>query len=332
MKKNALRLALAAAAFSVALPAAAGTTLLNVSYDVTREFFKDYNEAFIAYWQKKGGETLTINQSHGGSSKQARAVADGLEADVVTMNQSNDIDILADKELLPKDWIKKYKDNSSPFTSTIVFLVRKGNPKAIKDWDDLVKPGTQVIIPNPKTSGNGRYTYLAAWVYAKQKSGNDVKAIDFEQKLFGNVPVLDTGGRGATTTFAQRGIGDVLVTFENEAFLTQKELPDANLEIVYPSISILAEPPVAVVDKFASKHGTVKQSRAYLEYLYSPEGQKLAAKHFLRPRDQAVLKQNAAIFKPLKLVSIDELGGWKKVQGVHFADGGLFDQIYIPAK
>ncbi|MGH8492582.1 MAG: sulfate ABC transporter substrate-binding protein [Moraxellaceae bacterium] len=332
MKKNALRLALAAAAFSVVLPASAGTTLLNVSYDVTREFFKDYNEVFIAYWQKKGGETLTINQSHGGSSKQARAVADGLEADVVTMNQSNDIDILADRELLPKDWVKKYKDNSAPFTSTIVFLVRKGNPKAIKDWDDLVKAGTQVIIPNPKTSGNGRYTYLAAWVYAKQKSGNDVKAIEFEQKLFGNVPVLDTGGRGATTTFAQRGIGDVLVTFENEAFLTQKELADANLEIVYPSISILAEPPIAVVEKFATKHGTLKQSRAYLEYLYSPEGQKLAAKHYLRPRDQGLLKQNAALFKPLKLVSIDALGGWKKVQGVHFADGGLFDQIYIPAK
>lgn len=331
MKKNALRLTLAALAFSVALPAAAGTTLLNVSYDVTREFFKDYNEAFIAHWKSKSGETLTINQSHGGSSKQARAVADGLEADVVTMNQSNDIDILADKELLPKDWVKKYKDNSAPFTSTIVFLVRKGNPKAIKDWDDLTKAGTQVIIPNPKTSGNGRYTYLAAWVYAKQKGGNDVKAIEFEQKLFGNVPVLDTGGRGATTTFAQRGIGDVLVTFENEAFLTQKELPEANLEIVYPSVSILAEPPIAVVEKFATKHGTLKQSRAYLEYLYSPEGQKIAAKHYLRPRDQAVLKQNT-IFKPIKLVSIDSLGGWKKVQGVHFADGGLFDQIYIPAK
>ncbi len=332
MKKTALRLGLAAFALSVALPAAAGTTLLNVSYDVTREFFKDYNEAFIAYWQKKGGETLTINQSHGGSSKQARAVADGLEADVVTMNQSNDIDLLADKDLLPKDWVKKYKDNSSPFTSTIVFLVRKGNPKAIRDWDDLVKPGTQVIIPNPKTSGNGRYTYLAAWVYARQKGGNDVKAIEFEQKLFGNVPVLDAGGRGATTTFAQRGIGDVLVTFENEAFLTQKELADANLEIVYPSVSILAEPPVAVVEKFASKHGTLKQSRAYLEYLYSPEGQKLAARHYLRPRDEAVLKQNASLFKPLKLVGIDALGGWKKVQGVHFADGGLFDQIYVPSK
>jgi sulfate transport system substrate-binding protein len=249
----------------------------------------------------------------------------------VTFNQSNDIDILADKELLPKDWVKKYNYNSSPFTSTIVFLVRKGNPKNIKDWDDLVKPGTQVIIPNPKTSGNGRYTYLGAWIYAHQKSNNDVKAIDFEQKLFNNVPVLDTGGRGATTTFAQRNIGDVLVTFENEAFLTQKELPDANLEIVYPSVSVLAEPPVAVVEKFAAKHKTLKQSRAYLEYLYSPEGQQLAAKHYLRPRDAAVLKANAATFKNIKLVSIDDLGGWKKVQNVHFADGGLFDQIYVPA-
>jgi len=332
IKKNTLRIVLAAAALSTVLPATAGTTLLNVSYDVTREFFKDYNEAFVTYWQKKSGEALTINQSHGGSSKQARAVADGLEADVVTMNQSNDIDILADRELLPRDWIKKYKDNSSPFTSTIVFVVRKGNPKGIKDWDDLVRAGTQVIIPNPKTSGNGRYTYLGAWVYARQKLGSDSKAISFEQQLFRNVPVLDAGGRGATTTFAQREIGDVLVTFENEAFLTQKELPDAKLEIVYPSVSILAEPPVAVVDKFASKHGTVKQSRAYLEYLYSPEGQKLAAKHFLRPRDPILLQQHSATFKPLKLVSIDALGGWKKVQGIHFADGALFDQIYVPAK
>lgn len=309
----------------------AAAALLNVSYDVTREFFKDYNDAFIAYWQKQTGETLTVNQSHGGSSKQARAVADGLEADVVTMNQSNDIDILADRELLPKDWVKKYRDNSAPFTSTIVFLVRKDNPKGIKDWGDLVKPGLQVIIPNPKTSGNGRYTYLGAWIYAKQKGGSDSSAIDFEQKLFRNVPVLDAGGRGASTTFGQRGIGDVLVTFENEAFLTQRELADANLEVVYPSVSVLAEPPVAVVDKFAGKHGTLKQSRAYLEYLYSPEGQKLAAKHYLRPRDAALLKQDAAIFKPLKLVGIDALGGWKKVQGIHFADGGLFDQIYVPA-
>jgi len=331
MKKSGFlpRVGVLAAALVLAQSVSAAT-LLNVSYDVTREFFKDYNDTFIAYWKKKSGETLTINQSHGGSSKQARAVADGLEADVVTMNQSNDIDILADKELLPKDWVKKYRDNSSPFTSTIVFLVRKGNPKGIKDWGDLVKPGLEVIIPNPKTSGNGRYTYLGAWIYAKQKGGSDASAIDFEQKLFRNVPVLDAGGRGATTTFAQRGIGDVLVTFENEAFLTQRELADANLEIVYPSVSILAEPTVAVVEKFAGKHGTLKQSRAYLEYLYSPEGQKLAAKHYLRPRDAAVLAQNAATFKPLKLVGIDSLGGWKKVQGIHFADGALFDQIYVP--
>lgn len=332
MKKSGLfpRAGLAAAVLLLAQSVSAAE-LLNVSYDVTREFFKDYNDAFIAYWQKKTGESLVINQSHGGSSKQARSVADGLEADVVTMNQSNDIDILADKTLLPKDWIRKYRENSAPFTSTIVFVVRKDNPKAIKDWGDLVKPGLQVIIPNPKTSGNGRYTYLAAWIYARQKGGSDSSAIDFEQKLFKNVPVLDAGGRGATSTFAQREIGDVLVTFENEAFLAKKELSDAGLEIIYPSVSILAEPPVAVVEKFASKHGTLKQSRAYLEYLYSPEGQKLAAKHYLRPRDAAVLKQNAATFKPLTLVSIDTLGGWKKVQGIHFADGGLFDQIYTPA-
>lgn len=332
MKKHGIisNIGFTAAAFLLAQSVSAAT-LLNVSYDVTREFFKDYNDAFMVYWKNKTGETLTVNQSHGGSSKQARAVADGLEADVVTMNQSNDIDILAEKEFLPKDWVKKYRDNSSPFTSTIVFLVRKGNPSGIKDWGDLVKPGLSVIIPNPKTSGNGRYTYLGAWIYARQKGGGDSSAIDFEQKLFRNVPVLDAGGRGATTTFAQRGIGDVLVTFENEAFLTQRELADANLEIIYPSVSILAEPPVAVVEKFASKHGTLKQSRTYLEYLYSTEGQKLAARHYLRPRDTAVLSQYSATFKPLKLVGIDALGGWKKVQGIHFADGGLFDQIYVPA-
>ena len=325
------RAGLLAAAVTLAPAALAADTLLNVSYDVTREFFKDYNPVFAAHWQKQTAKALTLNQSHGGSSKQARAVADGLEADVVTMNQSNDIDLLADKGLLPPEWIKQFKHNSSPYTSTIVFVVRKGNPKGIKDWDDLVKPGVAVIIPTPKTSGNGRYTYLGAWLYAKEKTGSDAGAIDFEQKLFRNVPVLDTGGRGATTTFAQRGIGDVLATFENEAFLTLNELGADQLEIVYPSQSILAEPPVAVVQKYAAKHGTVKEARAYLEYLYSPEGQALAAKHYLRPRDPAVLRANADRFRPLKLQGIDRLGGWKQVQTRHFADGGLFDQIYLPA-
>lgn len=316
---------------ALALPAGAAE-LLNASYDVTREFYKDFNPAFAAYWKTKTGEDLDIKQSHGGSSKQVRAVVDGLEADIVTMNQANDIDLLADKELLAKDWAKRFSDNSAPYTSTVIFVVRKGNPKGIRDWNDLVKPGVSVIIPNPKTSGNGRYTYLGAWSYVRKNGGDDAKAIDFEQALFRNVPVLDTGGRGATTTFAQRSIGDVLVTFENEAFLTQQEIGADAFEIVYPSVSILAEPPVAVVEKYAAKHKTTKQARAYLHYLYSAEGQQIAARHYLRPRNQDVFKQYAARFKPLKLVGIDELGGWKKVQAIHFADGGLFDQIYVPAK
>lgn len=317
--------------FSLALPVNAAE-LLNASYDVTREFYKDYNPAFAAYWKKKTGEDLTIQQSHGGSSKQARAVADGLEADVVTMNQANDIDILVERGLVAEDWQKQFKHNSAPYTSTVIYLVRKGNPKGIKDWNDLVKPGISVVIPNPKTSGNGRYTYLAAWRYGLQKGGNEATAADFVSKLFRNVPVLDTGGRGATTTFAQRGIGDVLVTFENEAFLTQKELGADQFDIVYPSLSFRAEPPVAVVNKYAAKHGTEKQARAYLDYLYSPEAQQIVAKHFLRPGNPAVLKQHASLFKPLKLVGIDAFGGWQKAQSVHFADGGKFDQIYVPAK
>lgn len=320
-----------ALSLSIALPASAAE-LLNASYDVTREFYKDYNPAFSAYWKKKTGEDIEIKQSHGGSSKQARAVVDGLEADIVTMNQGNDIDLLADKELLPKEWAKRFPDNSAPYTSTVIFVVRKGNPKGIRDWNDLVKPGISVVIPNPKTSGNGRYTYLGAWSYVRTNGGDDARAIDFVSTLFRNVPVLDAGGRGATTTFAQRGIGDVLVTFENEAFLTKNEIGEDLFEIIYPSVSVLAEPPVAVVDKYAAKHKTIKQAKAYLQYLYSPEGQQIAAKHYLRPRNPEILKQHSAQFKPLKLVGINELGGWKKVQAIHFADGGLFDQIYLPAK
>jgi len=310
--------------------AAADVALLNVSYDVTREFYKEFNPAFIAYWKGKTGETVTINQSHGGSSKQARSVVDGLDADVVTMNQANDIDLLAERgKLLPADWAKRFPYRSAPYTSTTVFLVRKGNPKHIRDWDDLVKPGVAVVIPNPKTSGNGRYSYLAAWGYVVKKGGNDQQAREFVTRLFRNVPVLDAGGRGATTTFVQRGIGDALLTFENEVFLTRKELGSDAFDVVYPSISIQAENPVSVVDKVVDKHGTRKVATAYLEHLYSEEGQELAARNFFRPRDAKILARNEATFKKLELFTVDEVfGGWKHAQGVHFSDGGLFDQIY----
>ena len=308
----------------------AQATLLNVSYDVTREFYKDYNPAFAAYWKARTGETVTINQSHGGSSKQARSVVDGLQADVITMNQANDIDLLAERgRLIPADWAKRFPNNSAPYTSTTVFMVRKGNPKRIHDWDDLVKPGVSVVIPNPKTSGNGRYSYLAAWGYVVRKGGNDQSARGFVGKLFGNVPVLDAGGRAATTTFVQRGIGDVLLTFENEVFLIEKELGNKAFEVVYPSVSILAENPVSVVDKVVEKRGTGKLATAYLEYLYSEEGQELAARHYFRPRAPEVLARHRETFKKLDVFTIDEVfGGWKKAQATHFNDGGLFDQIY----
>jgi sulfate transport system substrate-binding protein len=310
---------------------AAEIVLLNASYDVTREFFKDYNGAFAKYWKQKTGDTVTINQSHGGSSRQARAVADGLEADVVTMNQANDIDILVERGgLVPADWATKFPNQAAPYTSTIVFLVRKGNPKNIKDWDDLVKPGVAVILPHPKTSGNGRYSYLSAWGYAKRRGASDDQAKAFVASLFRNVPVLDAGGRGATTTFVQRDIGDVLLTFENEVHLIKSELGGDKFDIVYPSVGILAESPVAVVGKVVDKRGTRAVAQAYLEYLYSPEGQALIARHFFRPRDAAVLAQNAATFKPLALFTVqDTFGGWKQAQKVHFDDGGLFDQIYV---
>lgn len=308
----------------------AETTLLNASYDVTREFYKDYNQAFIRYWKQKTGETISINQSHGGSSKQARAVADGLPADVITMNQANDIDILYEKsKLIPKDWQKRLPYGSAPTASTTVFLVRKGNPKNIKDWDDLVKSNVQVIIPNPKTSGNGRYTYLAAWGYVLKKGGSETQAKEFVTKLFHNVPILDAGGRGATTTFAQREIGDVLPTFENEVALISKELGPDKFDVVYPSWSIYAENPVSIVDKVVDKKNTRAVAQAYLEHLYSEEGQEIAVKHYLRPRVESIAEKHKNDFKPIGLFTVDELfGGWQKAQKTHFSDGGTFDAIY----
>ena len=308
-------------------------SLLNVSYDPTRELYQDFNQAFAKYWKAKTGQTVTVEQSHGGSSKQARAVIDGLQADVVTLALAYDIDAISQNAgLLPADWEKRLPQNSTPYTSTIVFLVRKGNPKHIKDWDDLVKPGISVITPNPKTSGGARWNYLAAWAYAlKQPGGNDQKAQDFVKRLYKNVPVLDSGARGSTTTFVQREIGDVLIAWENEAFLSIKELGPDKVEIVVPSQSILAEPPVAIVDKVVDKKGTRSVAQAYLEYLYTPEGQEIAAKNYYRPRLDSVAKKYAATFPRIKLVTVDEVfGGWQNAQKTHFADGGIFDQIYQP--
>ena len=311
--------------------ASAATTLLNVSYDPTRELYQEYNPLFASYWKAKTGEEVTFKQSHGGSGKQARAVIDGLDADVVTLALAYDIDILAEKGLLAPNWQKKLKNNSTPYTSTIVFLVRKGNPKGIKDWGDLVKPGVEIITPNPKTSGGARWNYLAAWTYAlKQPGGNEASAKEFVKKLFGNVKVLDSGARGSTTTFTERGIGDVLIAWENEAFLSVKELGPDKYDIVTPSISILAEPPVAVVDKVVDKKGTRKAAQAYLEYLYSPEAQEIIAKNYYRPRDAKVAAKYASQFAKVKLFTIDEaFGGWQKAQKAHFNDGGVFDQISL---
>lgn len=311
--------------------AAADQTILNVSYDPTRELYQDYDKVFSSEWKKKNNEEVSIKQSHGGSGKQARAVLDGLEADVVTLALAYDIDILAEKGLVAKDWQKKFKDNSSPYTSTIVFLVRKGNPKGIKDWNDLVKPGIEVITPNPKTSGGARWNYLAAWAYAlKQPGGNDVKAKEFVKKLFANVKVLDSGARGSTTTFTERGIGDVLLAWENEAFLAVKELGPEKYEIVTPSISILAEPPVAVVDKVVDKKGTRKVATAYLQNLYTTEGQEIAARNYYRPRDPKVAAKYANQFAKVKLITIDQVfDGWQKAQKTHFSDGGTFDEIIL---
>ena len=310
---------------------AAEVNLLNVSYDPTRELYQDFNAAFSKHWLEKTGDKVTVKASHGGSGKQARAMIDGLDADVATLALAYDIDQLADKgKLIPKDWQKRLPHNSSPYTSTIVLLVRKGNPKGIKDWDDLVKPGVSVITPNPKTSGGARWNYLAAWAFAQKKFGNDeAKTKDFVAKLLKNVPVLDTGARGSTTTFVERGIGDVLLAWENEAFLAQKELGVGKFEIVVPSLSILAEPPVTVVDKFAKKHGTEKVAKAYLDYLYTEEGQEIAAKNYYRPTLESVAKKYEHQFPKVKLVTIDgEFGGWAKAQKTHFSDGGTFDKIY----
>jgi len=307
--------------------------LLNVSYDPTRELYQEYNAAFAKYWKTKTGDDVTINQSHGGSGKQAQSVISGLEADVVTLALSYDIDAISKQaKLLPSDWQKRLPDNSTPYTSTIVFLVRKGNPKGIKDWDDLVKPGVSIIVPNPKTSGGARWAYLAAYAYALEAfNHDDARARDFITRLYKNVPILDSGARGSTITFAQRGIGDVLLAWENEAHLAQKEFGADKFDIVTPPLSILAEPPVAVVDKIAKKHGTAEVAAAYLNYLYSDEGQEIAAKNFYRPRNQAVAGKYAANFTQLKLVTVDqEFGGWEKAQKTHFADGGVFDQIYAP--
>ena len=310
--------------------ALADVTLLNVSYDPTRELYQDYNAAFAKYWKNRNNEVVTIKQSHGGSGKQARSVIDGLEADVVTLALAYDVDALHEKgKLIPADWQKRLPHNAAPYTSTIVFLVRKGNPKNIRDWNDLAKPGIEVITPNPKTSGGARWNYLAAWGYAlKQPGGNDATAKDFVKKIFGNVKVLDSGARGSTTTFVERGIGDVLIAWENEAYLALKELGPDKFELVTPSLSILAEPPVAVVDKVVDKRGTRKVATAYLEYLYSPEGQTLAGDNYYRPRDAKIAAKYAKQFAPVKLFTIDEIfGGWANAQKTHFADGGLFDEI-----
>ncbi|NDV11202.1 sulfate ABC transporter substrate-binding protein [Crenobacter caeni] len=332
MKKLAVR-TLAAVLLSVpALPALADVTLLNVSYDVMRDFYKDYNPAFQKHWKGKTGEAVTIQQSHGGSSKQAMSVVGGLQGDVITMNQAPDINILAERgALVPKDWSKRLANDSVPFTSSTVFLVRKGNPKGIRDWKDLAKPGVQVIVPNPKTSGNGRYSYLAAYGWAlKQPGGNDASARAFVGKLFGNAPVLDTGGRAATTTFMQRQIGDVLITFENEAEMVAREFGRGTFEVVYPSLTVSAENPVAVVDKVVDKKGTRKQAEAYLAYLWSPEGQTIAAQNYLRPQDKQVAAKFSAQFPPIKAFRVvDVFGSWDKVMKTHFADGGVFDQIYL---
>jgi sulfate/thiosulfate-binding protein len=319
-------------AFSLPVEAA-DVTLLNVSYDPTRELYQDFNAAFGKHWKEKKGQTVSVKQSHGGSGKQARSVIDGLEADVVTLALAYDIDAIAEKSgLLPKEWQSRLPNNSAPYTSTIVFLVRKGNPKGIKDWDDLAKPGVSVITPNPKTSGGARWNYLAAWGYALKK-GDEAKAKEFVGRFFKNVPVLDSGARGSTTTFVERGIGDVLIAWENEALLAVNELGKNQFDIIIPSVSILAEPPVSLVDKVVDRHKNREVAQAYLEYLYSEEGQEIAAKHYYRPRLESVASKHAGQFPKVALFTIDELfGGWQKAQKSHFSDGGTFDQIYQPGR
>ncbi len=333
LSRRALAWAAAATLGMAALPAFADTTLLNVSYDPTREFYQAFNAAFAKQWKAKTGETVTVRQSHGGSGKQARSVIDGLEADVVTLGLAYDIDAIHDHgNQVAADWQKRLPNNAAPYTSTIVFLVRKGNPKGIKDWPDLAKRGVDVITPNPKTSGGARWNYLAAWGYASKQAGaTPESAKAFVKRIYANAKVLDSGARGSTTTFVERGIGDVLIAWENEAYLSVKELGADKFEIVTPSLSILAEPPVSVVDKVVDKRGTRKLASAYLEYLYSPEGQQIAAKNFYRPRDAKVAASFARQFAAVKLLTIDaDFGGWRVAQRTHFDDGGVFDQIYTP--
>ena len=335
MLKKSLGLVLAVLLLATASVQAAEVTLLNVSYDPTRELYTEFNAAFAREWQKQSGDKVVFRQSHGGSGKQARGVIDGLEADVVTLALAGDIDAIAERaKLLPVDWQQRLPYNSAPYTSTIVFLVRKGNPKGIKDWNDLVKPGVAVITPNPKTSGGARWNYLAAWGYAlKQNNGDEAKARAFISALFKNVPVLDSGARGATTTFVQRGLGDVLLSWENEAFLALKAFGADKFEIVAPPLSILAEPSVALVDKVVDKHGTRKVAESYLNYLYSPQGQEIAGHNFYRPRLPEVAKKFEKQFPAMQLLTIDkDFGGWKQAQQKHFADGGIFDQIYQPGR
>jgi sulfate/thiosulfate-binding protein len=316
-----------------AKPAAKDVSILNVSYDPTRELYQDFNAAFARYWRGRAGQKVTVQQSHGGSGKQGRAVIDGLEADVVTLALAYDIDAVAAAGLLPANWQTRLPNNSTPYTSTVVFLVRKGNPKRIHDWQDLVRPGVQVITPNPKTSGGARWCYLAAWGYALKQTGQEAKARDFVTRLYRQVPVLDTGSRGATVTFAERGIGDVLLAWENEALLAVNQLGKGKFEVVTPGVSVLAEPPVAVVDKVAAKHGTTAVATAYLQYLYSEEGQEIAARNFYRPRSAAVAARHAAQFPHVQTFTVDAMfGGWTKAQKTHFADGGVFDQIYQVGK
>lgn len=325
-------LAVAALGLVLSQTALADREILNVSYDPTRELYEAFNKKFIEHWKEETGETVTVRQSHGGAGKQTRAIIDGLEADVATLALAYDIDAISEKTgIIPEDWQTRLPHNSAPYTSTIVFLVRKGNPKDLKDWDDLLKPGVEVITPNPKTSGGARWNYLAAWAYAEKAYGSQEKAREFVTKLFKQVPVLDSGARGATTTFVKRGIGDVLLAWENEALLSINKLGEGDFEIVVPSISILAEPPVTVLDKNAGKHGTTDIAKAYLEYLYSPVGQDLAGKNYYRPVDPQYAKKYADTFPEVNLVTVNEaFGGWQKAQRTHFNDGGVFDQIYKP--
>lgn len=330
---NTLRAALAAVALSTSALAGAQTALLNVSYDVAREFYKDINVAFAASYKKSTGKDIKVDQSHAGSSAQARAVADGLEADVVTFNTTTDVDFLADKGVVAKDWRQKFANNAAPTTSTMLFLVRNGNPKGIKDWDDLIKPGVQVIVVNPKTGGNGRMAYLAAWGYVRSKGGSDAEAAEFVGKLYKNVPVLARGGRDATGVFLQRNIGDVLVTFESEVVSVNNEFGAGKVDAIHPSASIVTENPVAIVERTVNKKGSTAEAKAYLDFLYSPEGQEIAAKHNIRPRNEAVLKKYATAFKPIKLFSVEQyFVSLSEAQKVHFNDGGQFDKIYTLGK